>query len=132
MIGLDTNLVLRCFIDDDSDQCARARQFVATRCTPDDPGFINWVVLCELVWVLNSAYRYGRNEVAHIIEELLVSTDIRVEGPEIVRSALDEFGRGNASFADIIIRGTNRMHGCEATATFDREAAKLDGFVAVP
>jgi predicted nucleic-acid-binding protein len=34
-------------------------------------------------------------------------------------------------FADALIASINTEHGCETTATFDRNASKLDGFTLV-
>jgi predicted nucleic-acid-binding protein len=42
-----------------------------------------------------------------------------------------DYPAGNAGFADLLIDRINRAHGRHTTATFDRKAAKLDGFVLV-
>ncbi len=131
MIGLDTNVILRCFIDDDPSQARAARQFVATHCTQQSPGFVDRVALCELVWVLSSGYRFDRKKAADIIARLLASSDIVLEEGDAVRAALHTFIRRNIDFADALIGEVNRLHGCDATATFDRKAAKLDGFMHV-
>lgn len=46
-------------------------------------------------------------------------------------AALRIFLETNIDFAEALIGEVNRARGCEATATFDREAARLDGFVRV-
>jgi predicted nucleic-acid-binding protein len=132
MIGLDTNVIVRLFVDDDPKQAQLARQFVATRCTPDSPGFVDRVALCELVWVLGSAHGYGRMEIADVVEKLLTSNDMVLEDCEWVRVALKTCRMSNVDFADVLIGQVNRARGCEATATFDRRAAKLDGFIRIP
>jgi len=131
MIGLDTNVIVRLFVDDDPEQVASARTFVATRCTPEDPGFIDRVALCESVWVLTAAYGYGRVAVADVIERLLASRDIRLEDHNLVRVAAQSYRVSNVDFADILIGHVNLARGCEATATFDRKAVKLKGFIRV-
>jgi predicted nucleic-acid-binding protein len=129
MIGLDTNVILRLFVDDDVDQTQMARDFVVSRCTADDPGFIDRVALCEVVWVLIGVYGYGRAAVADVLEKLLASRDMRLEDQDIVRLAVRDFRVSNVDFADVLIGHVNLAHGCEATATFDRKAAKLKGFM---
>jgi predicted nucleic-acid-binding protein len=131
MIGLDTNVLARLFVDDDPDQARRARQFVAHRCTQQEPGFVDRVALCELVWVLTSVHGYDKAAIVRIIDDLLASRDIRLEDSELLRSAVRIFAARGVDFADILIGEVNRARGCEATATFDRKAAKLDGFVHV-
>jgi len=131
MIGLDTNVLARLFVDDDATQARQAREFVAARCTRQNPGFVDRVALCELVWVLSSAHGYRRAEIAPIIEKLLASHDLVLEDEGAVRGALRAFRTRNIDFADALIGEVNRARGCEATATFDRKAAKLAGFIRV-
>lgn len=131
MIGLDTNVLARLFVDDDATQARQAREFVAAACTEQNPGFVDRVALCELVWVLSSIHAYRRAEIAPVIEKLLASPDLILEDDGAVRAALRTFTTRNIDFADALIGEVNRARGCEATATFDRKAAKLDGFVRV-
>lgn len=132
MIGLDTNVLVRFFVSDDLAQSERAARFIESRCTIEHPGFVDRVALCEMVWVLSSGYGYGRREIGRVVEELLASRDIVLEDHDAVRRASRAFESGVADFADALIGLVNRAHGCEATATFDRKAARLDGFVAIP
>jgi len=131
MIGLDTNILVRLLVEDDPIQTAQAKQFIESRCTPESPGFINCVVLAELVWVLGSIYRFRRAEIAAAIERMLIGRDRIVEYHDDVRDAVAEYKAGGIDFTDAVIARVNLARGCEATATFDRKAAKLDGFVRV-
>jgi predicted nucleic-acid-binding protein len=131
MIGLDTNVLARLFVEDDPVQARLARRFVADRCTAHDPGHVDRVAICELVWVLTSVYGFGRTAIVNVIEALLASQDIVLEDDEAVQAALRTFATRGVEFADALIGQVNRARGCEATATFDRKAAKLDGFIRV-
>lgn len=131
MIGLDTNVLARLFIEDDPAQARAARQFVARQCNAHEPAFIDRVALCELVWVLSYSHGYRRAEIARIIAKLLDNQEMKLEDAEAVRSALRIFSSRNIEFADALIGEVNRVRGCEATATFDRRAGKLDGFIQV-
>jgi len=131
MIGLDTNILVRLLVEDDLVQSAQAKHFVERRCTPESPGFINCVVLAELVWVLGSIYHFGRAEIAAAVETLLAGRDRVFEYHDDVQKALAEYKTGNIGFTDAMIARINLARGCEATATFDRKAAKLEGFVRV-
>ena len=132
MIGLDTNVLVRFLVADDQAQSDRAARFIESRCTNEDPGFVDRVALCELVWVLSSGYGYGRREIARVVEALLASRDIVLEDHDSVRGALRTFERGAADFAAALIGLVNRARGCQATASFDRKATRLDNFMAVP
>jgi predicted nucleic-acid-binding protein len=131
MIGLDTNVLARLFIDDDPAQAPSARSFVAGRCSKQDPAFVDRVALCELVWVLMYSHGYGRAEIARIIRRLLDSEEIVLEDADAIGEALSVFSSRNVDFADALIGAVNLARGCKATATFDRKAAKLDGFIRV-
>lgn len=131
MIGLDTNVLARLFIDDDPAQARSARSFVAERCSKQDPAFVDRVALCELVWVLMYSHGYGRAEIARIIRRLLNSEEIVLEDADAVSEALSVFSSRNVDFADALIGAVNLARGCKATAKFDRKAAKLDGFIRV-
>jgi len=131
MIGLDTNVIVRLFVDDDPQQAQAARGLVASKCSGNNPGFIDRVALCELIWVLTSVHGYRRAAVAEVIEMLLENRDMRLEDSDLIRSALREYRTSGVEFADILIGHVNLARGCEATATFDKKAAKLDGFVRV-
>ena len=131
MIGLDTNVLLRLFVDDDMVQAATTRRFVASRCSRETPGFVDRVALCETVWVLTRIYGFGRAETVSVVEQLLASQDIVLEDQDAVHAALGIFANRGIEFADVLIGQANRARGCEATATFDRKAARLDGFMRV-
>lgn len=131
MIGLDTNILVRLLVEDDPVQTARAKDFIERRCTPESPGYINCVVLAEFVWVLASIYRFGRADIAMAVETLLAGRDRVIEYHDDVRQALADYKAGSIGFTDAMIARINLAHGCEATATFDRAASRLKGFIRV-
>ena len=104
---------------------------MAARCSPEDPAYVDRVALCETVWVLTSVLGYDRASVADLIEKLLSTEGISVEDPDAVHGALQVYRRRGVGFADALIGAVNRARGCEATATFDRKAARLVGFIQV-
>jgi predicted nucleic-acid-binding protein len=128
MIGLDTNVLMRYIVQDDAIQAKAATRLIETRCQPDEPGFISLLVLTELSWVLSRAYEYERQQISGVIEALLLTTELRVERPEIVRRALLDFDSGTADFADCLIAVCNTVSGCQTTYTFDKRASRLAGF----
>ncbi len=131
MIGVDTNILVRLLTADDRRQTEHAVRFIKEHCSASFPGFVNSVVVTELVWVLDNLYDYGRSDIARAVDTLLASRDLAIESAEQVRSALRSFKTSNCDFTDALIGEINRARGCEATATFDRKAARLDGFVRV-
>ncbi|MBV8165564.1 MAG: type II toxin-antitoxin system VapC family toxin [Alphaproteobacteria bacterium] len=132
MIGLDTNVLVRYLVQDDPVQAKQATRLIERHCTPDAPGCINLIVLCETVWVLTSAYGFSRDAISDVIDQLLHAIEIVVESEQTVVAALRLFRSGKIDFADALIAVRNQQLGCDHTATFDREALSIAGFRAVP
>lgn len=128
MTGLDTNVLVRYVVRDDEAQAKAAAAFIAEHCTPQSPGWINRIVLCELAWVLQSAYKFSRSEICGLLDRLLRTRQLRVEDLPQAWQALAAYRSGKGDFADALLAWTNRDQGCEMTATFDREAASFGGF----
>jgi predicted nucleic-acid-binding protein len=128
MIGLDTNVLVRHLVQDDPGQSRKATQLITKQCTRDDPGFINRVVLCELVWVLESAYGYSKDTIVAVLDKLLRTSQLKIEDVQAAWTAFRMYQKGKADFADCLLGTTNRIGGCERTVTFDQPASKLQGF----
>ena len=128
MIGLDTNVLVRHLVQDDPGQSRKATQLITKQCTRDDPGFINRVVLCELVWVLESAYGYSKDTIVAVLDKLLRTSQLKIEDVQAAWTAFRMYQKGKADFADCLLGTTNRIGGCERTVTFDQSASKLQGF----
>lgn len=128
MIGLDTNVLVRYLVQDDAEQARRATSLITGACTRESPGFINRIVLCELVWVLEDAYGYSKDAIAGALEKVLQTSQFRVEDIQVAWVALRRYQRSRADFADCLLGAVNRRAGCDRTVTFDRQASKLDDF----
>jgi predicted nucleic-acid-binding protein len=128
LIGLDTNVVVRYLAQDDPRQSAAATRLFEHTLSPEDPGFVSAIVLCELAWVLAECYDADRVRIRGAIEGLLASRQIAVEAPDTVRRALRAWADSGADFADALIGEVAKASGASKTVTFDRAAAKLAGF----
>ena len=128
MTGIDTNLLVRYITRDDAEQYRRARAFLETDCTQSEPGFVNAVVLCEVVWVLKAAYAASKDEQAQVLERLLDTRQLRIAHRDAVVQAVRDFKAGTADFADCLIGRLNQEARCPVTATFDERASRLDSF----
>ena len=127
--GLDTNILLRSLLSDDDAQGRKAKDFLRMNCTVERPGFINHIVLCELVWTLKAAYKFPRQQICDVIRRILQTKELEVDRPLTVWAALRSFENGGADFADYLIGQFNRELGHQPTATLDREAGKSDLFL---
>jgi predicted nucleic-acid-binding protein len=126
MIGLDTNVVVRYLVKDDPAQSAVAVRLIRSL-SVEDPGFLAIVVMAEIVWVLESAYKFEKSELVDVIQGLLGSKEIVLENAELVSQSIRLFEQGNADFSDYLIERSGRAAGCLHTFTFDQEAAASGG-----
>ena len=126
MKAVDTNILVRFFTQDDSAQSPRAEAFLLSF-SASDPVWVGLPVILELVWVLGVTYRMSRNEIAHILQQLLTRQAIAVERADAVRKALFLYRNGRADFADCMISTCARAAGCNEILTFDSKAARDAG-----
>jgi predicted nucleic-acid-binding protein len=131
MIGLDTNVLLRLFVDDDAGQSERARRHVGAA-TADERCLINAVVLAEFAWALAKKMKRKRPEVARLIEEVLSADDLHIPDRRAVERALAAYRAGKADFPDYFLGAINAELGCASTATFDKAALDSSAFSPVP
>jgi predicted nucleic-acid-binding protein len=127
MRGVDTNVLVRFLVRDDPEQARKAAEFLMVECSAEDPGLVNHIVLCELVWVLGNFYAYERQAVARALSGILDAIQLNVPDREAVRMAITQFQAG-ADFPDALIGLVNLRLGCRDTVTFDRAAGRRAGF----
>lgn len=128
MKGIDTNVLVRYIVQDDIKQSQKATSFIEKECSEDSPACINGIVLCELVWVLESAYEHPRGMIANVIEQVLRTRQFHISESKILWQSLWGYKHVGADFADHYIASLNTNHGCEHTVTFDKKAARLKHF----
>ncbi len=126
--ALDTDVLVRLASRDDAAQFRKAEKLVRQKFSQSSPAWISVIVVAEYSWVLARLYQYSRKEIASTITALLDVDCFRVEDPNLVRSAIQLFSETKADFSDCLILVRNQGNGAEITHTFDRKAAKLDGF----
>ena len=129
MRGLDTNVLARYVLADDSEQTRIARDQIEGAEEGGTFLYINVIVLCELVWVLRSApHRLDRSAIAQIVQILLDTSTFEIQDRDLVRRALAEFRDGSADFPDYLLGWVNQKAGCQDTVTFDRKLREAPGF----
>ena len=131
MLGIDTNVLIRYLIRDDLPQFERARRLITRQATKGEPVLVGLLVLLETEWVLRSRYELAKGEIYAAFSALLDAADLAFEDEASIERALYAWKDSVAEFADCLIESRNRQLGCNGTATFDRKALALAGFVSV-
>jgi predicted nucleic-acid-binding protein len=126
--ALDTNVLIRFFLDDETEQAAVARRLLDTSKKDREPLLVATHVLCELVWVLNTGFRSTKTKVVDILQIIVVSDAFVFEREHLIQRALDSYRQGRADFSDYLIGEIAAAGGCRDTVTFDKALKGSPGF----
>lgn len=122
MRAIDTYVLVRLITGDDSDQAARAQEYV------ERGAWVPYLALVETIWVLDAVYEKAPREIATAIEMLLNHQNLTIQDSEVVSIALETFRRKPAiGFSDCLLLEIARKAGHLPLGTFDRSLGKIDG-----
>jgi predicted nucleic-acid-binding protein len=127
VFGIDTNILVRYLVQDEPKQSKLATNFILSR-REERSFFINCIVLCELVWVLESSYKYNRKTIAGVLEKILQTKQFEIENLVSVQRALSAYIENNSDFSDYLITEINYLNDCSETYSFDKKGIKLKNF----
>ena len=117
MIGLDTNVLARYYIDDDADAEAKRQRVAARRLIESgQPLMVSKSVVLELEWVMRGYYGFTPTEVASVMRHLVEQAHITFEDRDAVEQALSNCETG-IEFADALHHASYKV--CDSVATFD-------------
>jgi predicted nucleic-acid-binding protein len=128
MIGLDTNVLARYYIEDKADAQAQRQRVVARRLIESgQPLMVCKTVVLELEWLMRGYYGFSQAEAISVLRHLLALSHITVEDRDAVEQALSSFDAG-IDLADALHHASYRS--CTSMASFDdrrfaRRAKKL-------
>ena len=127
MIGIDTNILLRLWLNDDAAQNRRIDSLLAEHGSAPGSLLVTDVVLAEAVWTLRSAFDQDKAAQLVAVRSLLDEAAFAFEDREAVVQAAEMFERGSCGFSDCLVVAQHARRGCDFTATFDRGMRKLPG-----
>ena len=131
MPALDTNVLVRCVVLDDSAQLAAARRLLEECIADGQSLFVPVTVTLELEWVLRSSFGFGKHEVVHVLSSLFSAAELSFESERALEVALQLYREGSADFADCLHVALAAQGGETPFWTFDRRAAKVPGAQAI-
>jgi len=128
MISLDTNILVRLFVDDagQPEQSKKARHIVSEYKTV----YISQVVQVETVWVLSRAYGFSRKEIALFLESLLNNQSFQLENEIVFTTAFHLYCSSNIDFSDAVILQTSAQENLELLS-FDKKLQKQQGVISI-
>ena len=116
-IVVDTNILVRLFARDDGTQWTIAQRLVAENICVILP-----TVMMETEWVLRSKFRFSREHIVQLFQDLIDSDGIDFPQRHMIVAAVDAFGSG-MDFADALhVAGLDEGL---SFATFDKDLVRL-------
>ena len=125
MIGLDTNILLRIWLNDDPAQNDRFDTLLADHGNMPGSLLISDVVLAEALWTLRTRFQQDSAAQLLAVRSLLEESAFAFEDREAIAAAVALFEQASCGFADCLIAAKHARLGCDFTATFDRRMGKL-------
>ena len=117
MIGLDTNILARYYIDDENDTEVNKQQLAAKRLFESGQSLkVSKTVILEFEWILRGFYQFDPEETIAVFQNLLSQPHILIESREEIEQAISGLADG-LDFADALHHA--HYHDCEGTASFD-------------
>ena len=116
-IGLDTNVLVRYYVGDDTDTLTERQRAIARKLIESGrPLAIAKTVILELEWVLRGYYGFEAFEIGRVFAHLLAQPHFRIEDRAAVEQAVSGHAAG-LDFADALHHSS--YVDCKSVATFD-------------
>ena len=121
MISLDTNVILRYFLDDIPEQSVKSRSvIVGSQC------YVTDVVVTEIIFVLERVVEMNRQDIVHLIKSFLGLPNL-VYNEYFLDQAIDLFGtQKSLSFVDCYAATEAKAYN-NSLVTFDKQLVKHGG-----
>ena len=132
MIGLDTNVLARYYIDDAGDSEAKKQQKLAKKLIESGKELmVCKTVLLELEWILRGYYGFKPSDVQQVFQHILSLPNLTVEDVELVDRAVSSLQKG-IDFADALHHAS--YYKCDSIVSFDDKkfARRLNKLALMP
>jgi len=125
MKALDTNILVRFLVNDDKSQAERVYRLFRDAEKHREVFLVPSPVVLELLWVLQSAYAFSRNEILDALEQLLLLPILEFDRQDVVRTFVSDARKNNIDLSDLFIANFAIQSGnSETVLTFDKKAAR--------
>lgn len=127
MTAVDTNVLIRLFVNDDSLQCQKVRALFDQHADSKESLWIADLVMLELAWTLDRIYTSSRVEICVALKALAGNATVSLESALAIEQSIALYEKGPAGFADCLLAVKASMAGCDALRTFDKKMRALPG-----
>ncbi|MCP5246859.1 MAG: type II toxin-antitoxin system VapC family toxin [Burkholderiales bacterium] len=128
MKGVDTNILVRFLVGDDKAQAKKVYAIFKKAEADRQTLFVPFVVVVELIWVLESVYQIARTDIVDSVNALLSMSILKFEHHMTLQQWVSATQTNKHDLADLLIVFCARDQGCESVIIFDKKAATYDLF----
>ena len=127
MAAVDTNVLVRFLVRDDTVQQARAARLLRDCLASGQRLFVPVSVALELEWVLRSNFGFAKSDVVETLTSLMSARELTFESESALEFALAFYRKGSADYSDCVHAALATQAGEAPLWTFDRQASKVAG-----
>ncbi|MCV6638600.1 type II toxin-antitoxin system VapC family toxin [Candidatus Albibeggiatoa sp. nov. NOAA] len=131
MNAIDTNILARFLMNDDDVQAQKVHQLFKQAEVQHTTLFIPMLVVIELIWVLESAYKIERTNILDAIHDLTHMPTLTFENLPALKNFIITARTSNFDLSDLLIAYSAQTQGYDKVITFDKKASKFELFESV-
>ncbi len=124
---IDANVILRYLTKDPVEMAEAALKTFTNAENGKVFLLVTNLTVAEVVWVLESFYRYSKNQIAETLTEFLLCDGLEVESLDFLIEALTLYQEKNLDFADAFLAVTALRKGTPTIYSFDAHLKRVDG-----
>jgi predicted nucleic-acid-binding protein len=123
-VFFDTNFLLRFYLDDIPTQALKAKRMVQAAKEGVISLVTDLIVICEMVWVLDSFYHLDKEVISEKITNLYRTRGVVVFNGDVLPNALSIYATKNIDFTDAVVASSATKNHVEYLASFDKKHMK--------
>lgn len=101
--AIDANVVLRFLLDEPPDQAERCQALFARLQAGEEEVYLPEVVLSDVIWTLQSYYRWPRERIARFAHDVISLQGTRLARESLVQDAVHLYAQHGIDFSDALI-----------------------------
>lgn len=122
---LDTNIILRYLTLDNPSKAQKCETLFQRAASGKEVLFTSTLVIAEVVWVLEKAYKLSKTEISGLIQKILNTPHIECDEKDILMAAAGLYQLKNIDFIDAYNAVLMRAQKIEAIYSYDTDFDKI-------
>ncbi len=123
-VFFDTNFLLRFYLNDIPNQASKAKRMVEAAKAGKVLLATDLIVICEMVWVMDSFYGLEKEVISEKITNLYRTPGIAVFNGDLLPDALSIYLKKSIDFTDAVVAASAAKKHIEYLASFDKKHMK--------